>query len=156
MTASESGPGQPRPTLTYLGFDYGLRRIGIAVGQTLTGTARDLDTVKVKGSAPNWNRISELVDAWQPVALVVGLPLNSRGEETGMSRSARKFGQTLADRYNLTVHWVNEYLTSESARQLLSVKNARIYADKKDQIAASLILESFLNEQLSAKRNKPG
>ncbi len=144
MTAGKSDPGQPRTPQTYLGFDYGLRRIGIAVGQTLTGTAKDLDTIKVKESSPDWTRISELVDTWKPAAFVVGLPLNSRGEETGMSRCARKFGHTLADRYKLTVHWVNEYLTSESARQLLSAKNARIYADKKDQIAASLILESFL------------
>ena len=156
MTAGKSDPGQPRTPQTYLGFDYGSRRIGIAVGQTLTGTARDLDTVKVKKSSPDWTRISELVNTWQPAALVVGLPLNSCGEETGMSRCARKFGRTMAGRYNLTVHWVNEYLTSESARQLLSTKQTGNYSEKKDQIAACLILESFLNEQLSANRNKPG
>jgi putative Holliday junction resolvase len=156
LTTGKSGPGQPRPPQTYLGFDYGSRRIGVAVGQTLTGTARDLDTVKVKESTPDWARISELVNTWQPAALVVGLPLNSRGEETGMSRCARIFGRTLADRYSLTVHWVNEYLTSESARQLLPIKKAGNYLDKKDQIAALLILESFLNEQLSANRNNPG
>jgi len=155
LTGGESDPGQPRTPWASYAVDYGLRRMGIAVGQTLTGTASDLDTVKVKESSPDWTRISELVNTWQPAALVVGLPLNSRGEETGMSRCARKFGHTLADRYNLTVHWVNEYLTSESARQLLSSNKTGNTLDKKDQIAAILILESFLNEQLSGEGNKP-
>jgi len=156
LTAGKSEPGPSLTPATYLGFDYGLRRIGIAVGQTLTATARDLETVNVKKSSPDWARISALVDTWQPAALVVGLPLNSRGEETEMSRCARKFGQTLAHRFNLTVYWVNEYLTSESARQLLSVKHAGKSSGKKDQIAATLILETFLNEQVSAHRIKPG
>lgn len=156
MTHNPTGPGQFRTALTYLGFDYGARRIGVAVGQTLTGTAQDLDTVKVKGTSPDWTLISELVDTWRPSALVVGLPLNSRGEETNMSRSARKFGRTLSDRYNLDVHWVNEYLSSESARRILHGQRAGGSSDKTDQIAASLILETFLNEQLSAKKDTPG
>ncbi|MDJ0955254.1 MAG: Holliday junction resolvase RuvX [Arenicellales bacterium] len=148
MTRTESEPSPPKLTQTYLGFDYGNRKIGIAVGQNLTQTARDLDTVSVKGSSPDWERITRHVNTWQPVALVVGVPLDSDGRETAMTKRAKKFGQTLSDRYNLPVHWVNEYLTSEAARLAIaqgtrSGKTSR----KRDQVAARLILETFLGEQ---------
>jgi len=143
---------QPAPerlsvTPTYLGFDLGTRKIGIAVGQTLTRTARDLDTVRVRGSIPDWERISEHVAAWEPAAFIVGLPLDSRGRETDMSRRAKRFGQSLYDRYNLEVHWVNEFLSSDAARQALSARDRRNTQSLKDQVAARLILETFLNEQ---------
>ena len=132
--------------LTYLGFDHGTRNIGIAVGQTLTRTAQDLDTVVRKGSVPDWDRISRHVANWKPDAFVVGLPLDSRGGETAMSLEARRFGQSLVDRYNLEVHWVNEFLSSEAARDLLSRQGRRDARALKDQVAARLILETFLNE----------
>jgi putative Holliday junction resolvase len=135
-----------RADLTYLGFDYGTSGIGVAVGQSLTCTARDLDAVRAKGSKPDWERISKHVEDWKPAAFVVGLPLDGSGGETEMSRRARRFGQTLADRYNLPVYWINEYLSSETARQVLRenrTRNARAY---KDRFAARVILESFLNE----------
>ena len=152
MTHTESELTPPKLTQTYLGFDYGNRKIGIAVGQNLTQTARDLDTVSVKRSTPDWARITRHVNTWQPVALVVGVPLNSNGHETAMTKRTKKFGQTLSERYNLPVHWVNEYLTSEAARQALSQgtrssKNSR----KRDQVAARLILETFLSEQHNNK-----
>lgn len=137
---------------TFLGFDYGSRKIGVAVGQSLTGTARDLDTVRVKGSVPDWNSISSHVDTWQPSAFVVGIPLSREGQETAMSGRARKFGQTLSGRYNLPVHWVNEYLTSEAARALMP--RSTDAPRKKDQIAARLILESFLRELESTSDNR--
>ena len=147
MTRTESELSSSKLTQTYLGFDYGNRKIGVAVGQSLTQTARDLDTVSVKGSKLDWERITRLVNTWQPVALVVGVPLDSDGCETAMSKRAKKFGQNLSQRYNLPVHWVNEYLTSEAARQALaqgtrSGKTSR----KRDQVAARLILETFLSE----------
>lgn len=133
------------PTRTYLGFDYGDRKIGIAVGQDLTGTAQDLDTVGATGG-PDWNAIARHVEEWQPSALVVGLPLDSAGGETEMSRRARKFGRKLAGRYNLPVHWVNEYLTSSAARYDPAPIRGGSVPRKRDQIAARIILESFLSE----------
>lgn len=148
MTRTESRLNPPKLPQTYLGFDYGSRKIGIAVGQTLTQTARDLDTVSVKGSTPDWDRITHHVRTWQPVALVVGVPLDSDGLETAMTKRAKKFGRTLSDRYNLPVHWINEYLTSEAARQALSQgTHSSRTSPKRDQIAARLILETFLSGQ---------
>lgn len=152
MTLTGTGSGRRHSNLTYLGFDYGAKKIGIAVGQALTRTARELDTVRVKGSSPDWRRISEHVEVWRPAAFVVGLPLDTRGDETNMSRLARRFGQTLANRYNLTVYWVNEFLSTEAARQALSAQDRRSAVAIKDQVAARLILETFLNEQHLAQK----
>ena len=141
--------------LTFLGFDHGTRNIGVAVGQTRTRTAQDLDTVARRGCVPDWDRISRHVADWQPDAFVVGLPLDSLGRETAMSREARRFGQSLAGRYNLEVHWVNEFLSSEAALELVSRQGRRGARGLKDQVAARLILETFLDEQYGG-RNKEG
>lgn len=121
------------------------------MGQTLTRTARDLDTVRVRDSIPDWERISEHVAVWEPAAFIVGLPLDSRGRETDMSRRAKRFGRSLSDRYNLDVHWVNEFLSSDAARQALSAGDRRNTQSLKDQVAARLILETFLSEQQSGR-----
>lgn len=138
---------------TYLGFDYGVRKVGIAVGQNLTQTATSLDTLTTRSKKINWGKIEQYINTWQPCALVVGVPLDSAGKETAMSARARKFGRDLSDRYHLPVHWVNEYLTSTAARQLLSKQAGTRQAERQsDQVAAKLILETFLNEQ---KRHHP-
>jgi len=146
-------PEQLPESLTYLGFDYGTRKIGIAVGQTVTRTARDLDTVRVKGPIPDWERISEHVSTWEPAAFVVGLSLDSQGQETVMSKRTRQFGQSLSDRSNLEVHWVNEFLSSDAARQALAARDRRNALSFKDQVAARLILETFLNEQHGGRKD---
>lgn len=151
MTNTGSAP--TRASLTYLGFDYGTRKIGVAVGQTFTGTAQDLDTVRVRGSTPDWERITAHVSEWRPAALVVGLPLDSQGEETNMSRRARGFGHSLSDRYNLDVYWINEYLSSEAARHALSTREARNSHARRDQVAARLILETFLNQPRGGRKD---
>lgn len=138
--------------LTFLCFDHGTRRIGVAVGQTRTRTAQGVATLILKGSAPDWERISGLVAEWEPDAFVVGLPLDGSGGETDMSRKARRFGQSLAGRYNLDVHWVNEFLSTEAARDVLAGRGRQDARALKDQVAASLILETFMNEQRGGQR----
>lgn len=152
MTDPGPVPKRLHASLTYLGFDHGTQKIGIAVGQTLTCTAQDLDTVRIRGKTPDWERISRHVADWSPAALVVGLPLDSNGGETTMSRHARQFGQSLSDRYNLDVHWINEFLSSEAARQALSTRGKRNSPALKDQVAARLILETFLNEKYGGRK----
>ena len=77
-----------------LSFDFGFRRIGIAIGQTLTATASALETVS-HGQKPDWASIDRLVKEWKPALLLVGLPLGAEGEETNMSKAARDFGNAL-------------------------------------------------------------
>jgi putative pre-16S rRNA nuclease len=130
---------------TLLAFDYGEKHIGVAVGQTLTGTANPLETVRVTSASPDWKAISRIVKTWQPGALVVGLPLNMDGSEQGVTRLARRFGNQLVGRYRLPVHLVDERLTTREARDRL-VSTGRAGGDD-HPVAAQVILESWLNEQ---------
>ena len=133
---------------TLIAFDYGEKHIGVAVGQTLTGTANPLETIRVTRASPDWNAISRIVKTWQPNALVVGLPLNMDGTEQTVSRRARRFGNQLLGRYQLPVHLVDERLTTREARDRLAAEGRAGSDDH--PVAAQIILESWLNERESS------
>jgi putative holliday junction resolvase len=126
-----------------LGFDFGRQRIGIAVGQQVTGTATAICTVQSRGSKPDWDRISRLINEWQPDTLVVGLPLHADGEESEISLAARKFARQLEGRYRLPVHSMNEYLSSNAAAEL-SIRDRQAAKTGLDAIAARIILQNWL------------
>jgi putative Holliday junction resolvase len=128
---------------TLLGFDYGTRRIGIAVGQSITGTASALCTISARQGRPDWEKITALVDEWQPDSLVVGLPLHDDGSESDMSRAARKFARQLQVRYQRPVHTINERLSSHAASQLLQDSSGR---QGVDAVAAMIILQNWLEQ----------
>ncbi len=130
---------------TLLAFDYGEKHIGVAVGQTLTGTANPLASIRVSDSSPDWDAISRIIDTWHPDALVVGLPLNMDGSEQTVTRRARRFGNQLLGRYRLPVHLVDERLTTREARDRLAAQGRA--GDDDHPIAAQIILESWLTEQ---------
>ena len=136
-----------------LGFDFGSKRIGVAVGQELTGTARELLTLNNRDGAPDWAAISRLLAEWQPDALVVGLPLNLDGSDHEVSRMARRFGNRLRGRYNLPVFHIDERLSSSEAEALLSGQGHFDKADV-DKLAARLILESWLNQTAQAQQSE--
>lgn len=141
---------RPPPGI-YLAFDFGLRRIGVAAGQTQTGTASALETVR-HGETPDWNAISRLVSEWRPTGLVVGLPLDSEGHETDMSRAARAFGAELATRYARPVYHADERLSSLAAGEAFvgmraSGHGRRKDASRLDALAARIILENWLAER---------
>ncbi|MDX1512667.1 MAG: Holliday junction resolvase RuvX [Gammaproteobacteria bacterium] len=127
---------------TLLAFDFGLKRIGVAVGQTLTGTANPLDTVRMNNQRPDWPAIARLIETWSPDALVVGLPLNMDGSEQEMTDHARRFGRQLEGRFHLPVHLADERLSTREARSRLS--GADRAADAPDPVAAQVILEGWL------------
>ena len=143
---------------TAMGFDFGTKRIGIATGQDLTGTAQGIATVGNSGKNGPWNEIEELIHQWQPDMLVVGLPLDNEGAETNLSTAAREFGTELASRFARPVYYIDETLTSRVAERLVAEATPagkRMIGrqqDLRDQIAAELILNSFFNEQ-SQKSN---
>lgn len=113
---------------TVIAFDYGTKRIGIAVGQELTKTASPLTTLRLSGKAPatdpanaiNWTAIDEIIRDWQPQAAVVGLPLMADGRETDVTRGAKAFGEQLQKRYNLETYWIDERLTSVEAERMIA------------------------------------
>ena len=131
---------------TLLGFDFGTRRIGVAIGQTLTGSARPLTTLAANQGQPNWDEVAKLLSEWQPVALVVGLPVHMDGLEHERTRMARRFGNRLNGRFNLPVHWVDERLSSEEAERWQK-PSPRAETPSVDALSAQIILQSWLDQQ---------
>ncbi len=128
---------------TLLGFDFGTKRIGVAIGQELTCTARALVTLNNINGAPDWKAIRRLIEQWQPAALVVGLPLNLDGSDHEITRLARRFGNRLTGRYNLPVYTMDERLSSSEAEAQLAEQGRYEKADI-DKLAAQLILQGWL------------
>ncbi|MBK1716147.1 Holliday junction resolvase RuvX [Thiocystis violacea] len=133
---------------TLLGFDFGTRKIGIAVGQTITRSATPLTTLRNRDDKPDWPRIESLIREWAPSALVVGLPFNMDDTEVDWSPRVHRFARQLQGRYGLSVHLVDERLTSiEAHRQLAARDRKTPTLEAVDALAAALILETWLGEQ---------
>ncbi len=130
---------------TLLGFDYGEKRIGIAVGQGITRTATALCTLNAREGMPDWERISALVDEWRPAALVIGLPRHADGTDSATTRAARAFAQQLEGRYRLPVHLMDERLSSQAAAALLQEDHQGKAG--LDAIAARIILQDWLDTE---------
>jgi putative Holliday junction resolvase len=127
-----------------MAFDFGLKRIGLAVGQTLTKTAQPVHIFKADDGVPNWDTVSKYVNPWAPDVLVVGLPLNMDGTESEMSLLAKNFADKLRKRFVLPVKTFDERLSTFDAKGEAAEEYAKpdMYVDA---IAAKLILESWFN-----------
>ena len=121
---------------TVLAFDFGLKRIGVAVGEAELGTAHPLPAVSA------FSQIQKLVEEWKPASLVVGLPTSAQGEPHAMTRQAEDFARRLERRFKLPVARVDERYTSvEAERKLRGLKKKAV-----DSVAAQLILEQYFDE----------
>lgn len=132
-----------------MGFDFGLKRIGIATGQTITATASPQTTLFSRDGVPDWDSISKLINEWQPKALIVGLPLRLDGSEQPFTQHARKFGQRLHGRYQKPVFFVEEQLSSFEAEQRNlkpqnRTQNRTTNQTQIDAHAAQIILQNWL------------
>jgi len=130
---------------TLLGFDFGTKSIGVAVGQQLTGTARPLTALKAQEGTPDWNLIEKLLKEWQPDYVVVGLPLNMDGTEQPLTARARKFAKRLHGRFGVRVELQDERLSTVEARADL-FKRGGFRALQKGQVdsqSAVIILQDW-------------
>lgn len=131
----------------YLGFDFGYKRIGTAVGQRITQQARPLTTIAAIAGIPHWPHIKKLIDEWRPKALIVGLPTCVDDSSLYTTEAARLFAQQLEQQFKLPVHLVDERLTTVEARAQLFEQGGyqKLKKTPIDNIAACLILEQWLN-----------
>lgn len=136
-------------THTVLGFDFGMKRIGVAVGQTLTRTANPLTTISAKDGIPNWEQLDQLIEKWHPQILIVGKPLNMDGTIQPLTQAAMRFAKRLQARYHLPVYEVDERLSTVAAKTAVFDQGGYRALKKKpvDSVAAQLILIDWLNEQ---------
>lgn len=137
-----------RKNNTILGFDFGLKRIGVAVGQTITHSANPLMILQAKNGVPNWNDIKKLIIKWGVDALIVGLPLNMDGTEQPITQCAKKFGEQLKTHFALPIYFVDERLTTVAARDEMHTHLKGVARfDRADSMSAKLIVESWFNSR---------
>lgn len=135
-----------------LAFDFGTRRIGVAVGQTLTGSATAVGALPCRHGAPDWAAVDTCIAQWAPARLLVGLPYNMDGSDTTTTDACRGFGASLAARTGLPVDYVDERLTSNAAYDELrderrsGARARRIRPEDIDANAARLILTTWMTQ----------
>lgn len=132
-----------------LGFDFGTSKMGVAVGQTVTKTANPLGLIRAEKGIPRWETIQKLIDEWQPVALVVGVPLNMDGTSQWTTKRAKEFAHELNTRFHLPVFEVDERLTTVEARDRVFQEKGYKGLQKTamDAVAAKIILEAWLQRR---------
>lgn len=154
MHHSQSMPDMPDQGIAIsvigilLGFDFGTKRIGVAVGNSISGTARPLTTLHGEHNGHRFAAIAELIREWEPSALVVGLPCHDDGTPHELTRLCRRFAQRLEGRFDLPTLLVDERYTSTSASSQLAEMGIRGIKQKPllDQVAAQQILQAYFDE----------
>lgn len=143
-----NGSGQKNQKIsTVLGFDFGMKRIGVAVGQSITETATPLPLLPAQDGAPNWVDVKAVLEEWKPQLLLVGLPVHMDGTEQLLTKAAKRFGNRLNGRFNLPVEWVDERLTSYEAEQMVDTFDIKLDGRHLniDSLSAKLIVEQWFN-----------
>lgn len=137
---------------TVLIFDFGLKRTGVAVGNTIVGTASPEETLISINGKPDWPGITRLMEKWAPKQIVVGMPKQLNGDDTELSAPVEKFCNQLNGRYNLPVAQANEqYSSIEAGRRLKQVRQAgrkqKVQKEEVDRVAAAIIFENWYQNQ---------
>lgn len=146
---------------TLMAFDFGLRRIGVAVGNRLLATANALETLHSRAGATDFDAIERLIDEWQPSRLIVGSPLGLDGEATAMSRAADRFARQLHGRFALPVERIDERHSSVEAADMIRTarragRRRRARAEDVDKLAAQVILRSWLDRNATTPNGTDG
>lgn len=135
-----------------LGFDYGIKRIGVAVGSQKTNSSQSLNSVSAKNGEPFWQQIDALIREWKPTTLIVGLPLKMDGTHGDAASAAARFADALGARYDIPINLIDERLSSNEADVLIrqSAPSGRSLTRKRqkmrDSVAAELIIKTYMND----------
>ena len=145
------GAGRAEPVQTLLAFDVGGRRIGVAVGNTVSMSARELGVLDMRDGGPDWPTLDRWIHEWRPNRLVVGDPATLDGGDQPVRAMARRFGREAGARYRLPVEQVDERTSSIEAAQRFAAGRAagqrkRHQATQLDAVAAAIILERWMRE----------
>ena len=134
---------------TVLGFDYGTKSIGIAIGEALTASARPLMSIKAVDGIPRWEEIAAIIGELKPDLIVVGLPLNMDGTEQEITLRAKKFANRLSGRFGVKVVNQDERLTTADAKaSLFEMRGYKaLTKGQVDAMSAVLIIESYFENQ---------
>ena len=129
-----------------MGIDYGKSRIGVASGQILTKTASPIATISAKNGMPDWQKFDQLIYQWDPHEIVIGLPIDTRDQETEITKEVRFFSKIIEKRYQKKTHLITEAFSTQEALWLLKKTNKKVNSFLKvDALAACIILETWMN-----------
>ena len=130
-------------------FDFGLKHIGMAVGQEITNTAQTFYSLKAESGEPNWDELDIIVRDWQPKLFVVGNPINMDGSDRDIKEKSDKFSNLIRQRYNIPVELMDERLSTREARERMKSDSVHFVEASADthQISAQIILESWFREK---------
>jgi len=133
-----------------IAFDYGVKSIGVAVGQKITCTASPLSAIKADNGIPNWDTLAALFKEWQPTQVIVGFPTNMDGTDQPITARARKFSRQIHARFKLTTQGHDERLTTVAAKERLFELGGykKLTKGKIDSVSAVLILESWFEQNI--------
>jgi len=136
---------------TVLAFDYGKKTIGVAVGQSITGTARELSVIRLgttkQSQRVHWEQLKKLILEWKPAKIIIGWPLNMDGTESEFCLEVKQFSEKLKKESNCPVEFMDERLTSREAKIKQNQKNG-FQKNPVDSLAAQILLESWFRENL--------
>jgi len=145
--ALESFPSRTTKPLAALSFDFGTQRIGVAFGQSISGTARPVCVLKANDGIPDWEQVGSVIAEWSPDVLVIGLPYNLDGTESELLKRALKFGNRLNGRFHKPCYGMDERLSSRAAiEQVMEESGSMTKKSGIDDIAAQIILENWFSE----------
>lgn len=145
--ALESFPSRTTKPLAALSFDFGTQRIGVAFGQSISGTARPVCVLKANDGIPDWEQVGSVIAEWSPDVLVIGLPYNLDGTESELLKRAIKFGNRLNGRFHKPCYGMDERLSSRAAiEQVMEESGSMTKKSGIDDIAAQIILENWFSE----------
>ncbi len=138
-----------KPPQILMAFDFGMKRIGTAIGQTVTQSAKPLENIPARDGIPDWEKLDKLIKVWEPSVFIVGLPLNMDGSEQEITLAVKRFGKRLSARYQLPTHFNDERMSSLEAREHLFADGGyrALQNNDIDSVAAKLILESWMRNK---------
>ncbi|QIQ42109.1 MAG: Holliday junction resolvase RuvX [Buchnera aphidicola (Microlophium carnosum)] len=138
-----------------IAFDFGIKKIGVAVGENITKKGRPLNVLNAQNGHPNWSVVKKIIQYWQPKYIIVGLPLNINGTKQDITNQSEKFANLLKYKFNIIVKMHDERLTTVEAKSIIFKKDGfkALKQDKIHSYAATIILESWLNQYFSQFSN---
>ena len=130
-----------------IAFDFGLKHIGVAIGQEITSTAQTFRSLQANNGEPDWNLLDILIKEWKPKLFVVGNPLNMDGSDSEMKKKSDKFSVLISQRYNIPVELIDERLTTREAKDRMKLESNIDSTADLHEISAQIILESWFREK---------
>jgi len=152
MPEESGGKSSIQKTIQLLAIDFGLKRIGLATGNTLTGLAQPLKTIHTDKPFIISQELSDLISEWQPDKLLMGMPYNADGSESRLAKDIKHFARVLSERVDMPIEFINERFSSHEATQKLNqlrktgVRNKRVNKGDIDKAAAAVMLQHWLDD----------